>query len=689
MAATADPRSDEPGDAFSVDQFRLLANHVPAMIATYDADTWRCLFANQQYARAFGRGEQGVVGRTFTEVIGEEAALEIQPHVDRVLRERTAVLYERRMMDRDGRPRWLEVHLLPHLDAAGRPREVFVLISDISKHRLAEAAVRESEERLAAFMAASAEGIAFHQDGLITDANPPLLALTGYELREILGRNVLSFIAPAHVPRVLAVMDAGRETSYELSIVHKDGHELPVEFIVRTMLRNGRRLRMTIVRDMRDRHAAQARIQHLAHHDPLTGLPNRGAFMERLDQLISGSRDSDHRLALLFVDLDHFKRVNDSLGHLAGDALLKTVAERIGAGVRATDLVARFGGDEFMVLIPGAAREREVSEIAAKLLAALAMPVDVEGRSISVTPSIGIALYPAHGSTPAELIKHADTAMYAAKARGRANVQFFEPSMASAAYDALLLESQLALALEHHEFELHYQPQVRAADGRLVGAEALIRWRHPERGLLTPDAFIPVAEQRQLMRAIGRWTLREALRTARGWQQADGSAVPVAVNLSSVEFTAPDFVETVARILREEGVDGSLLELELTERMLMDDTDAVTRVLAALKRMGIRIAVDDFGTGYSSLGHLKELPIDKIKIDRSFVHDLPHGHGSAAIARAIVQLSQSLGLVAVAEGVETAAQREFLLQLGCDELQGYLVGRPMTAAALQAWMAAQ
>ena len=348
------------GGDFSADQFRLLANHVPALIATYDADTRRCLFANRQYATAFGRSEHDMVGLTFEEVIGEVAAREIQPHVDRVLQERVSVAYERRVVDREGRPRWLEVHLLPHIDGQGRPREVFVLISDISRHRLAETAVRESEERLATFMAASAEGIAFHHEGVITDANPPLLELTGYDLHEILGRHVMSFIAPADVPRVMAVWQARSETSYELNILHKDGHELPVEFIVRTMMRNGRRLRMTIVRDMRDRHAAQARIQHLAHHDTLTGLPNRGAFMERLDQLIGGTRDGDHRLALLFVDLDHFKRVNDSLGHLAGDALLKTVAERLSAGVRATDLVARFRGDAVRVLLPGALRAHDV-----------------------------------------------------------------------------------------------------------------------------------------------------------------------------------------------------------------------------------------------------------------------------------------------------------------------------------------
>jgi EAL domain-containing protein (putative c-di-GMP-specific phosphodiesterase class I) len=260
--------------------------------------------------------------------------------------------------------------------------------------------------------------------------------------------------------------------------------------------------------------------------------------------------------------------------------------------------------------------------------------------------------------------------------------------MASAAYEALVLESQLALAVERGEFELHYQPQVRAADSALVGAEALIRWRHPERGLLGPDTFIPVAEQRRLMRGIGRWTLRQALRTAQGWHRAGLPPVPVAVNLSSVEFHAAGFVDSVAEVLHEEGVGGDLLELELTERMLMDDVAEVKRLLARLKALGIRIAIDDFGTGYSSLGHLKDLPIDKIKIDRSFVQDLPRDPGSAAIARAIVQLARGLGRVVIAEGVETEVQRRFLLELGCDELQGELVSRPLPAKAFARWVGA-
>ncbi|WP_374568918.1 putative bifunctional diguanylate cyclase/phosphodiesterase [Ideonella sp.] len=677
-----------PADEFSADQFRLLADNVPALIACYDATTRRCLFANKQYARTFGCDERSIVGRTFAEVIGEAAAREIAPQVDHVLDQREAVMYERQVVAPDGSPHWLEVNLLPHLSADGTPQSCFVLISDITKHRLAERAVRESEERLAKFMQASAEGIVFHKDGLVTDANQPILDLIGSTLPEILGRHVLSFIAPEHVARVLAVMSAGQETTYELAILHKDGSPIPVEFIVRTMLRNGERIRMTIVRDMRDRHAAQARIHHLAHHDLLTGLPNRGAFMERLDQLMAAARDNEGHLALLFVDLDHFKRVNDSLGHLVGDTLLKTVAARITECLRASDLVARFGGDEFMVLLPIAQQREDAEEVAHKLLRAIAAPLEVEGQSISVSPSIGIAFFPDHGDDPATLIKHADTAMYVAKSRGRANCQFFESSMASVAYEALLLEVQLGHALERGEFELLYQPIVRASDGICVGLEALIRWHHPERGLLGPDDFVPVAEQRRLMQRIGRWTMRQALRSARTWQalRPDGGALPVAVNLSSLEFHASDFVDSVADLLLSEGVPGHWLELELTEHVLMDDIAAVKDTLRQLRRLGVRVAIDDFGTGQSSLSHLRELAVDKIKIDRSFVTGLPTDAGALAIARAVVQLAHGLKLEVTAEGVETEAQRHTLCAMHCDELQGYLISRPLSAVALAAWL---
>ena len=688
MANPADSAAEFAAFAGGLEVFRLLANSVAAMIAYYDAPEagQRCRFANHAYASAFGLTETSIVGKTFPEVIGEEAARQVQPSIDEVVRTSRTVVYVRELKAADGTRRWIEVNVLPHLGANGRPLGAFVIVTDITKHREATQALQASEERLAKFMQASAEGIAFHKDGVITDANPPLCALVGYSLDEVRGRRALDFVAPDQVARVASVLAADREVGYESAILHKNGTRIPVEFIGRTLVYDNEKLRMSIVRDLRDRHAAQARIHYLAHHDVLTGLPNRLAFVERLSHEMELARGDNSPLALLFIDLDHFKRVNDSLGHLVGDTLLQTVAARILACLRATDLVARFGGDEFMVLLVGVAPD-DAAEVAHKLLAAVEVPVDADGREISVTPSVGIAMFPADGGTPDELIKHADTAMYLAKARGRANYQFVDPAVTGAAYAALVLESQLAQALQRDEFVLHFQPQVDAVDGALAGVEALIRWHHPDQGLLWPEAFIALAEQRRLMLPIGQWVLRSAARAARRWRSRGLLDVPMAVNLSGMQFHADGFVDAVRQVLREEQVPGEWLELELTERMLMDDLAAVRRTLDALKALGIRISVDDFGTGYSSLAHLKGLPIDSMKLDRSFVQDLPRERGSTAIARAVIQMAQGLEITVVAEGVENEEQRDFLVGEGCDVLQGELISPPLTAAEFATWVA--
>ena len=681
-------------------QFRRLCNNVPVAIAYYERAGNKCRYANHGYASMFGFDEQSILGRTVAEVIGEAAAQAIQPQIDAVTRERRSEFYERQLPGADGRLRYIEVHLLPHADDRGVVIGAFVLISDISRHRRAEAALRDSEERLAKFMHASAEGIVFHKGGYITDVNPPALALLGYTMDQMMGRSTLDFIAPGHRQQVADVMTAGSEIGYDSMAVHVDGSHVPVEFIVRTMQYQGESLRMTIVRDIRDRVEAQARIHHMAHHDALTDLPNRAAFIQRATVLLEQARvqseaktqAAGQSLALMFIDLDHFKRVNDSLGHWVGDVLLQTVAQRIIGTVREADLVARFGGDEFVLLLAGTAAPAAVAEVAAKLPAAIGAPLDVAGASISVTPSIGIALFPEHATHAAELIKHADTAMYQAKAGGRAAWQFFHPDMAAAVAADLALESRLAQAVREREFVLHFQPQLRVSDGALVGIEALVRWVHPEQGLILPDAFIPVAEARRLILPIGEWALATALRQAVSWHAQGMAPVPVAVNLSALQFQAPDFVASIEAALTEAGATGAMLELELTERVLMHDQDnlaGVQSVLTQLRALGVRIAVDDFGTGYTSLQHLKKLPLDRLKIDRSFVVDLPGDAGSAAITNAIIQMGHGLGLQVLAEGVETAAQRDHLLAQGCDAQQGLLECAALPALELEAWLRAR
>jgi diguanylate cyclase (GGDEF)-like protein/PAS domain S-box-containing protein len=696
MSSTQPGRREAPASAAGVPTepsvrehaslLRLVANSVPALMAFYDNETLRCLFANAGYAKTFGFDEQSVLGRTLEEIIGPDANRSIEPYVNQIRQTHQPQRYERQLPAPNGGRRWIEVQLLPHFDAAGSLAGAFVLINDITRHREAELALRESEERLAKFMDASVEGIVFHKDGFVTDANQPALELIGYSLDEMRGRKTLEFIAPEHVAKVVEVMTARAETAYESAILHRNGTRIPVEFIVRTIVRGDETLRMTIVRDLRATQAARARIHHLAHHDALTGLFNRSAFMERLDALMGSGRagrPGDNQGALLFIDLDHFKRVNDSLGHLAGDVLLQTLAQRLTSLLRASDVVARFGGDEFMVLLPGAMPLADVEEVARKLLSSMSAPVLLEGRSISVTPSVGIALYPQHADSPADLLRNADAAMYQAKRHGRATHQLYDPELSRRALEALELESQLTRAIERNEFVLHYQPQVRASDGRLAGCEALIRWRHPVRGLVEPDQFIPLAEEQRLIVPIGQWVLREATRAARRWRDA-GHAVPVSVNLSSLQFRDAGFADNVAGALAEAGLPGSALEVEITERKLKDDVDSVRATLSRLKALGVRVAIDDFGTGYSSLGHLNQLPIDRIKIDRSFVHGLPDNAGNAAIARAIITLAASLGREVIAEGVETEAQRGFLVALGCHQLQGLLFGAPTEGAPFAA-----
>ncbi|MFZ1500878.1 MAG: EAL domain-containing protein, partial [Giesbergeria sp.] len=442
-----------------------------------------------------------------------------------------------------------------------------------------------------------------------------------------------------------------------------------------------------VARDITERKRAEAEIQRLAFYDDLTGLPNRRLLVDRLNQvMVQCARFGTHG-ALLFLDLDNFKDINDTLGHEWGDRLLREVGQRLTEGLRATDTVARLGGDEFVVVLQGLGGSQtqaaqEVETVALKILARLNQPYEIEERSIHSTPSIGITLFEGSPCSAQELLKRADIAMYEAKAQGRNTVCFFDPQMQAAASARSLLEADIRQALVQSEFFVHYQRVVDPSGG-LLGAEALVRWQHPQRGLVMPGAFISVVEQTGLILPLGRFVLRSACKQLAAWAQASRSAAwTVSVNVSAQEFRHPEFVAQTLSILEETGVNPALLKFELTESLLLHDVEDCIAKMQALRSRGVGFSLDDFGTGYSSLAYLKRLPLEQLKIDQSFVRDVVTDANDAAIACTIITLAQSLGLDVVAEGVETEGQWQFLLNNGCRRFQGYLFGRPGPPEAL-------
>ena len=437
-----------------------------------------------------------------------------------------------------------------------------------------------------------------------------------------------------------------------------------------------------VFHDVSTARALSLRMSYLAQHDSLTDLPNRILFNDRLTQATTRARRHRHKLAVLFVDIDRFKHINDSLGHAAGDRLLQSIGQRLLTCVRSSDTVSRQGGDEFVILLSEVAHAEDAAVSAEKLLQSLSAPHIIDQHELQITVSIGIATYPDDGNDAETLLENADFAMYHAKDCGRNNYQFFRPDMNVRAVERQSIENDLWHAIERQEFVLHYQPKVNLKTGAIVGVEALIRWRHPRRGLLEPSTFIPVAEECGAIVPIGRWVLREACRQARAWQNAGLPRLRIGINISAVELRAKDFVEGVRAILTETGMDPRFLELELTETFLMEDSIATGTVLQALKDTGAHLALDDFGTGYSSLSYLKRFPIDTLKIDQSFVRDLATDPDDASIVTAVIAMGKSLQKRVVAEGVETREQLAFLQEKDCPLGQGNFFSPPVAAAEL-------
>lgn len=583
----------------------------------------------------------------------------------------------------DGTTRWVRSQggRSDERDVEGNPIRILGVITDITEAR----ALEERNNLAAAVFDNSGESVLIADtDKTILMVNQAFSRMTGYAPEEILGTSSRMLRSDRHDEGVYEdiAKTALRDGAWQGEIwrTRKNGEVYPAMVTVSVVRdKNGTFTHYVMQEtDISAQKEFEQRISHLAYRDSLTGLPNRSLLRDRVEQSIAIAHREGGTMALLFIDLDHFKNINDSLGHAVGDRLLKEIAQRLANAIREMDTVGRLGGDEFLVLLPDADADA-AAHVAQKLLEECARPVVIETHSLAVTPSVGIAMYPKDGANFDELLKTADTAMYRAKDEGRNGYRFYTPEMNQAVFQRMVLESSLRRAIENREFVLHYQPKFELLHHTLVGVEALIRWHQPEMGMVSPAQFIPVAEESGLIEAIGKWVLEEACRQIKAWRDEGLPPLRVAVNFSARQFAARNIRELVTETLKKTGLPGDGLEMEITESLLAQDMEYTLEVLLSLKKLGVYVAVDDFGTGYSSLSYLKRFPIDRLKIDQSFVRDLVTDGDDRAIATAVVTLGHSLGIRVIAEGVETAQQMEILRSMGCDEVQGYYLGRPIPA----------
>ena len=561
-----------------------------------------------------------------------------------------------------------------------------------ASNRSLQQEITERERTAEALSQAAAVFENTSEGAMITDTAQQIVAvnraftrITGYCQQDVIGKTSRFLYVNEDAEPLFADMARSLERTGhwqgELWQRRQNGETFPVWLSASTVINVHGTVthQVSLFSDITSLKESQEQLERLAHHDSLTGLPNRLLFQARLQHALERARREGERVAVLCFDLDHFKNINDSLGHPAGDRLLQGVTQRLLYSVREEDTVARFGGDEFTLLLENLHEAKDAGLVAEKVLKVLARPFDLDGQESYVTGSIGISLFPDDGQDITSLLKNADSALYQAKEHGRNNYHYYTEDLTQAAFKRLELESNLRRAVERGEFVLFYQPQVDLSDGRVVGAEALVRWQHPELGLVLPSEFIPMTESTGLIVKLGEWVMRNACAQTKAWQNAGMPLIRIAVNLSSVQVSRGDILSTVQRVLLKTGLDPRYMELEITEGLIMRQTRDTLRILHELTEMGVMLAIDDFGTGYSSLNYLKRLPLQRLKIDKSFVREIPDDAEDRAITRAVIALGNSLNLMVVAEGVENEIQRDFLYSNGCDEAQGYLYGAPLSA----------
>jgi diguanylate cyclase (GGDEF)-like protein/PAS domain S-box-containing protein len=561
-----------------------------------------------------------------------------------------------------------------------------VLEQQLQEHKKAEESLHESESKFSAMFHHTNDAIFLFQlteDGIpsqFIEVNPVTYQTLGYSRKEFLSMSLMDISYPGilkDIPKIMKELIAHGHITFEWIYLTKDGIKKPVEISSRIFALNGVKVVLADSRDITDRKQAEETIKHMAYHDALTGLPNRTLFHDRLSQALIHAKKKDQMLAVVFIDLDRFKFMNDTLGHSIGDLLLQMVGLRLKDCLRDEDTVSRQGGDEFTIILPNINWE-EASTVAKRLLNEFALPFRVKEHELFLTPSIGISLYPFDGDSVETLIKNADTAMYHAKEHGRNSFKFYTSDINKRTFKKIVLDNALRKALDREQFMIYYQPQISLHTRQVTGVEALIRWHHPDLGLVSPAEFIPLAEETGLILPIGEWVLRTVCKQSKSWQFAGYPPIRTSVNLSARQFLYGNIVETTSRVLQDTQLEAQYLDLEITESIIMQDVQITNTILNELKLMGIQISVDDFGTGFSSLSYLKHFPIDKLKIDQSFVRNINVCPKDTAIVNTIINMAHNLQLKVIAEGVENQKQFDFLQQHQCDEAQGYLFSQPLS-----------
>jgi diguanylate cyclase (GGDEF)-like protein/PAS domain S-box-containing protein len=641
--------------------------------------------ANDGFFRITGHDSHQAVGHTTLE-IGLWADLQDRDSMIEQIRANGSINDFRAWINTSNGQRRLGDLAVQPIMIEGEPC-MLIIARDITEREQ----MQERLHQAATVFESTAEGVMITDlDQRITAVNRAFTTITGYSEAEALGQSPRLLASGRHDSAFYAAMwhQLAAEGHWQGEIWNrrKDGELFP-EWLTISAVRDQSGLITHFVgvfADISSLKHAQARLDYQAHHDPLTGLPNRMLFESRLDNALNDARTDHSRGAVLFLDLDRFKHINDSLGHPVGDLLLKSIAQRLREQLRDVDTVARLGGDEFIVLLPGLHQPRDAERVATKLLTCFNAPFQADGHEFFISSSIGISLFPEDGNDVATLVKNADAAMYSSKAKGRNRIEFYTRNLTFQATERMTLELELRRAIERDELSLHYQPKLCLHSGQLVGAEALIRWNHPVFGEIPPDRFIPLAEDNGMILQLGDWVLQEACRQMREWQDSHAPFGPLSVNLSGSQLRQTQLVERIAGTLSDFGLAATSLQLEITESFIMTQAEEALLILHELKKLGLQLAIDDFGTGYSSLSYLKRLPLDILKIDKSFVRGLPGDPDDAAITRAIIALGRSLQMTVIAEGVETKAQELFLTSEGCEQIQGYVISRPLSAESFAA-----